>query len=646
MRVRLMLVAALAACQSSPSPIEHLAGTSAQGPASADPWSKAPTGDATVTDERDKTSGPLGGFDLQGMLGKVKDAIDKPGPYETPEHSPDYDATKKHVGVMKLGGAIVEREAFSLTGGHGTELRAVIDRFRELAKDDLLTGLVVRVDGLQISLPDAIELRAALHDFRATKKTLTCHAEGADNATYMVLAGCETIALAPLGEVVIPGPAAMPIHVKGLLDKLGVQAGFLHVGDYKGAAEPLTRDAPSKFMEEALGAILDRRYKSMVAIIATERKLDPAAVPALIDTAMFPAEAAKAAKLVDDVAPYEAVRDSRGPWVKIDLSPDKKDQLAEMMKIARFFGAMPAAKPVGDHVAVVYAVGNIVDGGGEGVLGARQEIAAHTLVPALHAMAIDDSIKAVVLRVDSGGGSAQASELIWAAVAQLKAKKPVIVSMSDVAASGGYYISSGATRIYALDDTLTGSIGVVGGKIAPGGALEKIGVTTFPMGRGKRATMWAKLTPWTDDEKKAIQDTMQAVYEVFVGRVATGRNLTPAAVQAVAQGRVWTGEKAKEIGLVDEIGGLDAALAEARDLGKVSADADLEIYPPGPTLRDVLVRFGQVQTPLGLGSHAALAEAARGLAPEVVDATEQLVERVMSFRSAGIQAVTIVPVLR
>ncbi len=484
-----------------------------------------------------------------------------------------------------------------------------------------------------------------MHDFRAANKTLTCHTESADNATYLVLAACDKIVLAPLGEVVIAGPAAMPIHIKGLLDKLGVQADFLHVGDYKGAAEPLTRDAPSKFMEETLGAILDRRFRSMVDIIASERHLDAAAVPALIDTAMFPADAAKANKLVDEVASFEATRGDSA-WVKLELSPDKKDQLAAMLKIARFFGAMPAERPVGDHIAVVYAVGNIVDGGGEGVLGARSEIAAHTLVPALHALAIDDSVKAVVLRVDSGGGSAQASELIWAAVRELKAKKPVIVSMSDVAASGGYYISSGATKIFALDDTLTGSIGVVGGKIAPGGALDKIGVTTFPMGRGKRSTMWVKLTPWTDDEKRAIQDTMQAVYTVFVGRVADGRKKTPDQVQAIAQGRVWTGEKAKELGLVDAIGGLDAALAEARTLTKVPADQALEVYPPGPTLRDVLVSFGQVQAPFGLGSRAEISELVRGLDPDVASSALHLVELVMSFRGAAIQAVAVVPVLR
>ena len=229
-------------------------------------------------------------------------------------------------------------------------------------------------------------------------------------------------------------------------------------------------------------------------------------------------------------------------------------------RMSRFLGAIPPDQPVSDHVAVVYALGDIVDGGGDGVLGARQQIASHTLVAALHALAADDTVKAVVLRIDSGGGSAQASELIWRAVAELKAKKPLVVSMSDVAASGGYYIASGATKIFALDDTLTGSIGVVGGKLAPRAALAKLGVTAFPIGRGKHATIMASLAPWSDDERQTIQDTMKTVYRVFVGRVAEGRHKTVEQIQAIAEGRVWTGLKAKELGLVDEIGGLDAAI--------------------------------------------------------------------------------------
>jgi protease-4 len=256
-----------------------------------------------------------------------------------------------------------------------------------------------------------------------------------------------------------------------------------------------------------------------------------------------------------------------------------------------------------------------------------------------------------VLRIDSGGGSAQASELIWRAVDELKAQKPVIVSMSDVAASGGYYIACGATKIFALEDTLTGSIGVVGGKLALQGALARIGVNTFPVGRGKRATMTASLGPWTEDQRTAVRGTMEDVYRVFVGRVAEGRHKKPDDIQPIAQGRVWTGVKAKELGLVDEIGGLDAALAEARKLAKVDARTALEVYPPAPTLRDIVASFGEVQAPSGLSSDAgrAVRDAIAGLHildPSVAAATEHLVKLVLSFRSSTIQAVAMLPVLQ
>ncbi|HSD89520.1 MAG TPA: signal peptide peptidase SppA, partial [Kofleriaceae bacterium] len=451
--------------------------------------------------------------------------------------------------------------------------------------------------------------------------------------------------LAPLGDIAITGPAAMPIHVKPLLDKLGIQADFLHVGAYKGAADPLTRDAPSRESQETLGAILDRRYQTMVDIIAAERKLDAAAVKALIDTALFPAEQARAAKLVDDVVPWEEFRDStKAAWTKLELEPDNKDQLQTMMKLARFLGAMPADRPLGDHVAIVYAVGDIKDGDGDGVIGARQEITSHTLVAAIRALTADTAVKAVVLRIDSGGGSAQASELIWTAVSQLQAQKPVIVSMSDVAASGGYYIASGAQKIFAEEDTLTGSIGVIGGHIAPAAALAKLGVNTFPMGRGKHATLMSSFKPWTEDEKAIMRAHMEAVYTTFVARVAAGRKKTPEQIQPIAQGRVWTGAKAKELGLVDEIGGLDAAIAEARKLAKLDDTTALEVYPPPPTLRDVLAGWGQVHAPFGL--HASVLAELALLDPDVAATAERLVKLVDSFRTTPLQTVAILPVLR
>lgn len=225
----------------------------------------------------------------------------------------------------------------------------------------------------------------------------------------------------------------------------------------------------------------------------------------------------------------------------------------------------------------------------------------------------------------------------------MKAKKPVIVSMSDVAASGGYYIACGATKIYALPDTLTGSIGVVGGKIAPGGALAKFGVTTFPMGRGKRATMMASLSPWNADERAAIQASMESVYKVFVGRVAAGRGKTPADIEPIAQGRVWTGTDALRLGLVDGLGGLDAALADARTLGKVGADAPLEIYPPDLTLRDLFSGFGEVHAPFGLSSE--LATIAHELSPEVAEVALHTLQQLARFRDERVQAVALFPVV-
>ena len=613
---------------------------------STDPW--ANLGSSKKDDDNKGDGGGLG-FDLQGVLEKIKDSIDTPGPYESPKQTKDYDADKPHWGVMGVGGEVVEREAFSFTGGHGTELRTFVARLRALAKDDKLEGLFLRVDPLAISLPDLIELRTAMMEFRNAGKKLYCHTEAAENGTYLVLTACSRIGLAPLGEVVLTGPSAMPIHLKGLLDKLSITADFIHVGAYKGAAEPLTRDAPSKEMEETLGAILDERYQQMVDILTNDRFgiHDPARAKAVIDQALFPADQAVAQGLVDEVTPWEQFRDSvKAPWIKLELEPDSKDQLQAMMKLARFLGAMPPERPIGDHVAVVYALGDIKDGDGDGVIGARQEIASHTMVSALRAIAADDSVKAVVLRIDSGGGSAQASELIWATIEQLKKKKPVVVSMSDVAASGGYYIASGATKIFAERNTLTGSIGVVGGHIAPAGGLAKLGITTFPMGRGKHATLMSSMQPWSDEDKKLMQDNMEAVYKVFVSRVAAGRKKTPEQIQPIAQGRVWVGTKAQELGLVDEIGGLDAALTEARKLGKVDPAIDVEVYPPSPTLRDVLAGWGQVHAPFGVSMQTALQTELAALDPELAAAANRLLSLVESFRTTRIQTIAILPAFK
>ncbi len=588
-----------------------------------------------------------------GMLGKIGEGLREPGPYEAPRRSKDYVEGKPHWWVMSLSGALVEREGYSLTGGSGSELEAVRERLAAAASDAAVAGVLLRVAGLEVSMPDAMELRAALHALRGAGKRVVCHSLGTSNVEYLVLAACDQVALAPLGEVAITGPAALPVHLRPLLQRFGVVADFVHVGAYKGAAEPFTHDAPSPQSREVLAQILDGRYQTMVEVISKDRRLPAAKVQELIDVGVHPSEQALAAGLVDAVESFEAARARlvQAPWRVVAADDDERVEspLEAMAELMRFVGAQPSQRPSHPRVALVYALGDIIDGKGEGLLGAREQIAAGTLVPALRVLAADDSVKAVVLRVDSGGGSAQASELIWAEVQALREKKPVIVSMSDVAASGGYYISCAATKIFAEPDTLTGSIGVVGGKLAFGRALEQLGVRTFPMGRGKRATMAASLDAWSAEERALVLQLMEQVYETFLKRVAAGRGKSRDQVHAVAQGRVWTGAKAKELGLIDELGGLEQALAAARQLAEVPASAELEVYPPEPTLRDLMVSFGQVSAGhLGLygPAHGAAISALELTDPAIAAGARRLLAQLARFRTSKVQAVAWLPLLR
>jgi protease-4 len=456
---------------------------------------------------------------------------------------------------------------------------------------------------------------------------------------YYLMSICDTIAMPTNGSLFVGGVAAAPMHLRGLLDRFGVVPDFLTVGTYKGAAEALTRPAPSPQANETLDGILDTAYRTLVRDLAEARKLSETDIKSRLDRGLYSVATAKQAGLIDVIAGYHDFRGQMavdGAWKKYAWKEREVPGLGQLM---RFLG-MGMGRPFGDRVAVVYALGNIVDGTGEGVLGARSEIASGTLVPAIRALAADDNVKAVVLRVDSPGGSALASELIAQSLVELKAKKPVVVSMGSVAASGGYYISADATKIFALSNTLTGSIGVVGGKLALGKALARYGVKSYPRARGKNAMLFSSMQPWTAAEKKAVRDTMLRVYEVFVDRVAAGRKRTRKQILAVADGRVWTGEVAVENGLVDEIGNLDDAIAEARKLANLGDDSAIEVYPPEPTLRDFLVSFGQVQAPFEL---SVVRELLATLDPLEGRVLVRLLEQTLSFQDTPVQATALIP---
>jgi protease-4 len=608
-------------------------------------------------DKDDEGAGnPLAGLAGNPFAAMLSKKLDEPGPYDEPKQSPKFDADAPHLRVLKLEGGVGELEVFNplamLGGGGGgqtMQTRALLRKLDELAAEPKLEGLVLRVGDLGMDMARAHELRAGLIAFKGDgARKLHCHAEDLGNASYYLLSACDELSMVPVGVMLIPGPVATPIHLKGLLDKLGVQADFLHVGAFKGAAEPLTRDAPSPEMLETLQAIIDQAYATMVTGIAQGRGESEDVVRGWIDTGLYTSEDAAAKGLIDGVEAWEPflarVAGERG-WKKVEL---KEKPWADMFALQRFLGLTPIKRPSEPHVALVYAVGNIIDGKGGGAMGASQQIASGQLVPVLDRLAEDDKVTAVVLRIDSGGGSARASEQIWHAVERLKARKPVVVSMAGVAASGGYYIAAGASKIYADTDTLTGSIGVVGGKLVLGGALEQIGIKSYAIGKGARATMWSPMQPWTQDERDAVFGMMEQTYEAFLDRVAKGRGMQRDAVHELAQGRVWTGAAAKERGLVDEIGGLEQALAAASELGKVGADVELEVYPGEPTIKDILGSFDQMgvavaeANALPVGITMVIDEVAAGVGPQGrgwIESVRAAMRTLVSLRGSSVWAV-------
>ncbi len=585
------------------------------------------------TDEHEAPA--TGGGSLGMMSALLSSQADQPGPYDAPETSSSFDKDKPYVAIVEISGPIVELRRFSLTGGmEGTELRRLTEHLGALAADSKTSALVLRFGNLAIGPAMAEELRAELLALGAAypDKPIACHAESVSTFTYAVMSACTQVVLTPGGDVSIPGVAAVPVHLKGLLDKVGVRADFMHVGDYKGAAEPLTLARPSKQANETTSMILDQAYESLVSAIATGRSLPREKVVELIDRAIFKASDAQAEKLIDQVLTYSEFRDGLGnAW---RLAPADDSNPTE--KLFELIGLRPRHRPDGERVALVYAVGNVVDGGG-GAGGASTEITSRTLVDALDAIGRDDDVKAVVIRVSSPGGSALASEVIWSAVERLKKSRSVVISMGAVAASGGYYISAPATRIFALSNTLTGSIGVVGGKLATSGGLRKLGIETFPRGRGKHALVFASPEPWTASERKLVLESMRAVYGQFASRVRAGRG---AIDDSLMQGRVWTGKKALEHKLVDEVGGLTAALKFARASAGLGADSELEVYPPEPTLKDILGSFG-VSSSLSMSQLIA----GYGIDPFLERTLLQVADLVDGFRQHPVATALILPVV-
>lgn len=466
-------------------------------------------------------------------------------------------------------------------------LHRIVERIDKAAQDARVKGLVLVIESPALGRARVDEIRAAIARVRAAGKPVAAHLVGGSAVQYELALACDTIAMPPAATLEITGVRAEMMFFKSMLDRMGVKAEILQVGEFKGAGEPLTRDSMSPQLRRQYEAFVGDLFEQLVARVAEPRRLPVDKTRDLIDSGVFTPEAARAAGLIDAVAYEDEVIDGLAkrlrleePKVARDYAERKIDNdfsgLGGLVKLVEMLsGQKPAAAAGrGKRIAIVHVIGAIREGKGRDDLLGGAAAGAETITKAIRAAAKDEAVVAIVLRIDSPGGSALASDLIWREVKQ--AGKPVVASLSDVAASGGYYIAVAADRIVAAPGSLTGSIGVVGGKVAVGPGLEKAGIHTDVVSKGRNAGWLSMSEPFTDSEREAFMATMQDVYRLFTTKVAAGRKLDLEKVQALAEGRVFTGRMAKEAGLVDRLGTLDDAVDEARKLAGLAADAPLD----------------------------------------------------------------------
>ncbi|HUY36569.1 MAG TPA: signal peptide peptidase SppA [Pirellulales bacterium] len=499
------------------------------------------------------------------------------------------EQAKPVVAVFKLKGALHETPAdpglFSTR--HALALKDLVARLQKARDDQSVKAVVITVDGAALAVPQVEELRQVMAEVRAGGKEIFAYADGISTRDYALLSGATRISVVPTGDLWLTGMYGESPYLLGLFKKLDVTPDFLTCGKYKSAAEMFMREGPSPEAEAMQNWLMDGIFETQIKLIASGRGVDEKKVRQWIDGGPYTAAKAKELGLIDAVEHRQdfeaAVRQLCGADAKFNAKYGEKSQpkLDFSSPLAAFslWGELlsgPKKKVYKDSIAVVYVDGAIVLGEPDvSPLGmtAGGMAASTPIRKALDKAAADDTIKAVVLRVSSPGGSATASEIILDATRRVKAKKPLVVSMGDVAASGGYYVACGADTIFADEATITGSIGVVGGKLATAGAWQKLGITWKSHQRGAHASMLSSAEPFTPGQRRHMQAWMDEIYDVFKGHVVAirGDRLTKP-IDDLAGGRVYTGRQALELGLVDKIGALDDAVKFA------AAEANLEKY--------------------------------------------------------------------
>jgi protease-4 len=453
-----------------------------------------------------------------------------------------------------------------LRGGRPLSVHDVWLNLKKARNDGRIKGVLLRLGMLGGDWAKCAEIRDAVLDFRKSGKPVYAFVEEAPefDKEYYLATACDRIILHPLGWLGITGAGGVVPFLKKGLEKLGIEAEVEHVEEYKTAYDMFTESGFTPAHREMLESIIGDQFETYVRTVAAARRKTEAEIRSLIDEAFFQGARAVEAGLVDDLL-YE---DQVAALFEKDGRPARRVGLSDYDRVP----AVPAGLGGGRRVALIYGSGAIHGGGST-----PATMGAETVAGWIRTAREDSSIAAVVFRVDSPGGSAVASDTIWREVMLCRKAKPFVVSMSDVAGSGGYWISMAAHRIVAQPQTLTGSIGVLSGKVNLEKLLAKLGVTSGEVLRGARADFFTPFRPWTREERALIKKQILWIYDRFLAQAAEGRRLTKEDIDTVGRGRVWTGRQARQIGLVDEIGGLDAALRLARELAGIDRDADIRL---------------------------------------------------------------------
>ncbi|MEN8180973.1 MAG: signal peptide peptidase SppA [Myxococcota bacterium] len=496
---------------------------------------------------------------------------------------------------VRLRAPLLEGRAPLLFPGRDATL-ALVDLLATLeaaAGDPAVRGVLVDLGNAPEGLAQGMALRRALASLRERGKPVIAYGEVLGAEALLVGSGASRLYMPPSGSLFLVGLRLEGFFLGELLERLGVRADVVRVGDYKTAAETFLRRDMSPEQREQLGHLLEDRYEALVTAVAEGRSLDPEVLRGLVDEGPYPATEAAQLGLVDDCL-YPDELEERLEAESPGSAPGEGRPVRCVD--APVYHALRVADPgwlplfqETPRVAYVVASGPIRRGAG------RRGVASEPFGALLESLRRDRRVVGVVLRVDSPGGDGLASDLLHRRLERLRAEKPVVVSMGEVAASGGYYLSAAGDAVLAEGPTVTGSIGVVGGKLDLSGLYERLGVGRDGVERGARAGFLSEGRPFTPAERSALRHQMEALYEAFLDRVARGRRLSQGAVRALAGGRVWSGARALEHGLVDRLGGPIEALAEVRRRAGLSADQriHLDVHPRTP-------RFPSLPQLLGL----------------------------------------------